>query len=786
MLLTVILSLLSVIIIVLSYIIMKTGKITGKTQSAIILCGFAIQLTAIIASFFAGNGFLSMSIAVAAADLFIGLPKILSGRIKNKKIVCFVKKSKKWLTGIAAGTALVLLVETFICNFGALNLIAPSSPNEMILPLNRAAVNGSVNSSDVITVNSGESVQIEFSDVNYEIKNIYMDIESENSVGGKVRIYNSDETSRDMRNVSNLEYINGNESSKYIVCSYFGKVGSISFQVSADENSIVTVKGISVNKHIPFDFSWLRFFIILGFVLFAVTIAFCPYMKKSCGQSKTFKISAAAVTLIFVSIAVCLLSVRGDMIFGLFDKPDTNQMNKELVDAFEAGQVSLIETPSQEMLNLENPYDLSERSAAGVSYPWDHLLFEGKYYSYYGIGTVLTLFLPYHMITGKYFPSLWATFIYSIIGIVFLSLAYCAFMRRLFPKIPNGTAISGLVIVQAASFVWYCITIGNFYELAQVSGFAFLIAGMYFLLRSGVVGEGKISRPNICIAAILLSISVLCRAALALYCIVSLLFIYAGVKKIIKTSKEQTFKANKKPIITFLLAALLPFVIIGSVQMVYNYLRFGSILDFGISYTLTIYDYQHIQFHLPLVFIAIFNYLFTLPKVSSVFPFVTSNYDSLSVNGYYFLAGFSSAGIIFRAIPVLGYVFGRRAYKRSENPNRRLAAVIIILGCILVPLIQMAMIWEYGYTPRYAVDFAWQMIFGAFAVLFVLYGKMNITKKRIMNKVFLVSAIIAVIINFALTYEFVLDYGNSLGGIPMEIRSDMVSFGRLFEFWNIM
>ncbi|MDE5648838.1 MAG: hypothetical protein K2I33_02915, partial [Oscillospiraceae bacterium] len=374
------------------------------------------------------------------ADLFIGIPKILSGRIQNKKIVCFIKKSKKWLTGLAAGTASVLLIEAFICNFVAYNLIMPSSPEEMTLPLSYAEVNGSTYSSDVLTVNPNEAVSIGFNDVNYEIKNIYIDIESENSIGGTVRIYNSDETSRDMRNVSNLEYINGNESSKYIVCSYFGKVGNIRFEVSAGDNSTVTVKGISVNKPIPFNFSWLRFLIILGFVLFAVTVAFCPYMKKSCGQSRTFKLSAAAVTLVFVSVAVCLLAVRGDMIFGLFDNPDTNQMNKELVDAFEAGQVSLIETPSQEMLDLENPYDLSERSAAGVSYPWDHLLFEGKYYSYYGIGTVLTLFLPYHMITGEYFPSLWATFIYSIIGIVFLSLAYCAFMRRLFPKIPNGTA----------------------------------------------------------------------------------------------------------------------------------------------------------------------------------------------------------------------------------------------------------------------------------------------------------------------------------------------------------
>ena len=309
---------------------------------------------------------------------------------------------------------------------------------------------------------------------------------------------------------------------------------------------------------------------------------------------------------------------------------------------------------------------------------------------------------------------------------------------------------------------------------------------MFFLLRSGVVGEGKISRPNICVATVLLSIAVLCRAVLALYCIVSLLFIYAGVRKIIRTSDEHTFRANKKPVITFLLAALVPFAVIGSVQMIYNYLRFGSILDFGIYYTLTIYDYQHIQFHFPLVLIAIYNYLFTVPKVSTVFPFVTSKYDSLSVNGYYFLAGFSSAGIIFRSVPVLGYIFSGKAYKRSANPNKRLAAIIIILGCILVPLIQMAMIWEYGYTPRYAVDFAWQMLFGAFAVWFVIHEHTSAPVKKIMYIIFAVSAVISVIINFALVYEFVMDYGNTLNGIPLEIKEKMLSFGRLFEFWNII
>lgn len=783
MFVTMVFSLISIAAIVVSLILSKTCRITDKIRNAVICGGFLFAFITVVSAAL-GGGSVSMALAVTAADVFMGLPCMIYGKTGNGRLRKFTQKNRKWLSAVFVSVAVVLLCEVFVCNFGAFRLVMPSSPGQMEMSVSQAAVNGGTINGDTLTVNSGESASIEFKNVGREVATIYVDVSSSDSPSGTVDIAYSDETSAAYRHDAHLNYINNDENSKYIICSFSGKVNDLCFNISATDT--VTVKSISINKDIPFDFSWVRFIIILIAVLFLVTLAYLISMRKAVEKSLMFKIATAVVTAGFVFVAVVLLLVRGDMVYDLFKNPDTNQMNKEIVDSFEAGQVSMLETPSDEMLALENPYDLSQRSEAGVSYPWDHLFYDGKYYSYYGIGTVLTLFLPYHLITGNYFPSLWATFIYSIAGIIFLSLSYYVFITRLFPKISKGIAISGLVIVQATSFVWYCITIGNFYELAQVSGFAFLTAGMFFLLRSGVVGEGKISRPNICVATVLLSIAVLCRAVLALYCIVSLLFIYAGVRKIIRTSYEHTFRANKKPVITFLLAALVPFAVIGSVQMIYNYLRFGSILDFGIYYTLTIYDYQHIQFHFPLVLIAIYNYLFTVPKVSTVFPFVTSNYDSLSVNGYYFLAGFSSAGIIFRSVPVLGYIFSGKAYKRSANPNKRLAAIIIILGCILVPLIQMAMIWEYGYTPRYAVDFAWQMLFGAFAVWFVIHEHTSAPVKKIMYIIFAVSAVISVIINFALVYEFVMDYGNTLNGIPLEIKEKMLSFGRLFEFWNII
>ena len=195
------------------------------------------------------------------------------------------------------------------------------------------------------------------------------------------------------------------------------------------------------------------------------------------------------------------------------------------------------------------------------------------------------------------------------------------------------------------------------------------------------------------------------------------------------------------------------------------------------------------QFHLRLTLIGFYNYLFTVPKVDSVFPFIKANYDSLSVNGYYFLASFSAVGLLWRALPVGGYAFGVKSYRIVKNEQSdnsyKTAVAIIILGCIIVPIIQIAMIWEYGYAARYAVDFAWEILFGAFVILFILYRTSSAPVRKVIYVLFGVSALLSFMVNFSTTYEFVLDYADTYKQVPISIRSAMLSFGRLFEFWNI-
>ena len=100
-----------------------------------------------------------------------------------------------------------------------------------------------------------------------------------------------------------------------------------------------------------------------------------------------------------------------------------NQITEELVNALEKGHVYLDREVNEKLTGLDNPYDWSQRTKEIGSYPWDHLLYEGKYYSYYGIAPLL-IFIPYHLATGFYFPSVWAIWLFGCVGIYFLTRTY--------------------------------------------------------------------------------------------------------------------------------------------------------------------------------------------------------------------------------------------------------------------------------------------------------------------------------------------------------------------------
>ena len=80
-------------------------------------------------------------------------------------------------------------------------------------------------------------------------------------------------------------------------------------------------------------------------------------------------------------------------------------------------------------------------------------------------------------------------------------------------------------------------------------------------------------------------------------------------------------------------AALAPFAVVALVVMAYNFLRFGSPLDFGANYNLTTNDMTHRGFHADRIPFGLYAYLLQPPALGSQFPFLHQTYMDPSYQG---------------------------------------------------------------------------------------------------------------------------------------------------------
>ncbi len=583
------------------------------------------------------------------------------------------------------------------------------------------------------------------------------------------------------RNVADGRIVDGYSRSSYIVLNLSGEVSDLKITLTPPEHGQFILSGVDVNQSVPFHLSGLRLSVtvLAGMAVFFLCTSLS--MKSEYKQdSRALRRTAYSMMAVFMVAALVITYIsmydRTGKCSEGFNSTWGNQISKEIVDAFRAGRADLLYTPSPELLAMENPYDWSARSVQGVTAKWDHLLFNGKYYSYYGIAPVLLLFLPYNLLTGFYFPTAEAVLIFGVLGILFLTLLFLEFAELFCKKIPNSILLSTLFIILMSCGVWYNFVYDNFYEIAQSSGFAFTCMGFYFLLRSRVIGEGKIQYRHIVLSTLCLSLAVLCRPTLALYCPVACIFLGFGFIKHRREIREAAPKKRPAATAKYLAASLTCFVIIGGVQMVYNYVRFGSVLDFGIQYSLTINDFVNAQYHTDFTMIGFYNFLLAFPLIQPRFPYVFSNFSTLSVNGYYFVANTNAVGLFWRALPSLGYFCAVPAWKALNKEERIKAVLLLVPCCLIAPLVIIFSIWESGYGVRYCCDFTWQFILGGAAVLYLLYVRVAQGQGRtLLRHAFTVAAMLAFAVNGAMIYEY-LSKSGYLADVYLRLES-------IFNFW---
>lgn len=662
---------------------------------------------------------------------------------------------------------IVTSVNLCVMNFTPINRLL-GGYEEQKLDLSRAdGANITYNDDGTITLGEGYA-ELEFTGIDARVGSIGFDIDfGDSKKGGKVCADFADATSSYYRkNLTRLTI--GKNFDNVMVCNFSGDVSRLRFEISLDDYQSATLKGITLNQSISpmhiAEIVGLWFLVALGLTILIYMIANPVGARKKFSEDRVGCARVAAfITAAAMVFTVCLTVtnvMKGwSTTHYSFTSQEGNQISKELVDAFEHHQVNLLEEPSEDLLKLDNPYEYVKRDAevGSGNFLWDHCFYNGKYYSYYGIGPVLALFLPYHLITGYYFPSGWATLMFSLIGILFLTKIYLAVIEKKFRDLPTNTVTAGLITLQLSSGIMFSAARPLFYELAIASGFMCVAIGAYLLMTSNILWDGKISYVRLGFASFFLGYAVLCRPTLAVYCIAALFFFAGGLKKALdgleKRQKTRTF-------FKYAAVALVPLGIIALGQMTYNYLRFDNPLDFGIQYSLTINDFTHAEFHWKYVLINMYAYLFNMPHFTPrKFTYLASSAERFGINGYTFFddAGKNlvSVGIIYRALPMFAYLFSGKALQRVEKKKRVLPILLIGVTCILMPLAIIFSSWESGYAVRYNADFSWQMVIGALVVAFTLYKSIKSeSTKKLVDLIFTFSTVVCVYVNIAQLIAF--------------------------------
>jgi peptidoglycan/LPS O-acetylase OafA/YrhL len=241
-----------------------------------------------------------------------------------------------------------------------------------------------------------------------------------------------------------------------------------------------------------------------------------------------------------------------------------------LAQAFAHGQTSLLEKPAPQLLAMPDPYDPEQNDAWRLH---DAILFNGKYYLYWGPAPALLL-MPIQLLPEALRRRVTdgeLTFFFSVV-LVLVSAAFLHDLRRrIAPDSPPWTLAAWIAVSGLAFPLTFCLARPLTYEAAIIGGEAFLLLGVYCAWKSLTNGQ----RPGLLFLAAL-SWAMAVGTRLSLGPAVAGLVLATGVW-IIRAGKPQLSAG------TLWRCAVLC-VPVGSAAvllLVYNQVRFGSFRDFG-------------------------------------------------------------------------------------------------------------------------------------------------------------------------------------------------------------
>lgn len=301
------------------------------------------------------------------------------------------------------------------------------------------------------------------------------------------------------------------------------------------------------------------------------------------------------------------------------DTDDLKLLNAQ-VEAFAAGQLSLLEPPDPRLLALQNPYSPEQNRATRLL---DAVLFEHKYYTYFGPAPLVLLMLPWKVVFSTPIPPALLAWLLGLGAALAQALAVRTAARRWFPS--SSPLLRGaLAFGYGSSGLLFCLEISHeTFDIPVLAGLCFTGWQIYFSTRL-FAGAARRVVPELLLASVCAGLAAASRASLippaALLLFGLTLFLLHAQRT--AAAAGSGMSPGRSQIRNLLIGAATPFAACLVALFIYNAARFGSPFDFGNKYTLVEVDWTaraaFSPHYLPLN--AYYNFL-SVPKLTDHFPF---------------------------------------------------------------------------------------------------------------------------------------------------------------------
>lgn len=363
----------------------------------------------------------------------------------------------------------------------------------------------------------------------------------------------------------------------------------------------------------------------------------------------------------------------------------------KLATAFKKGHLYLNEKPSKALLALDNPYDYEQRVASGADDSlWDVSFYDQNFYLYWGPVPAILL-MPIGFESLDHLGDQWLVYLFLFGLLVYSSLIGYQLWQNANKNIPAWLSpLTLLVIGLSPPLLWILIN-PRVYEVAIIGSQFFFIGGCYWAYLA--LKRKQIRSLELILSSIHWALALGTRLTILPSIIFTSFVLFVHIYQLAKTSGNMSIKYSAMNL-------ALPILIVGMLLGWYNWQRFDSVFESGVTYILTANDFTKAEslFSPSNIKENLKNY-FYYPVVNQArFPYIRPTENTFSNE--------RMAGILFTSPFLFLFSFSIRWMVPKSNGIKEIAEKRIAFMFLGSSLISLSIILTFYFpTARYAADF---------------------------------------------------------------------------------